>query len=412
MGLHRVVITGVGSLSCLGNSLSEIAEHLKKGQSGITFQPEWKKLSLRSQVGGRVKNYESLLNEISKKQRQSMAPVALYCSLAAKLAIADSGLDEDSLSERGTGCLIGSGFTSGQVIYEMMEKLKEGRPNRANPYSVLKSMSNTVSANVANIFQVGGRSYSIGSACSTSSHNIGHAFELIRAGILDRCLAGGGDHAGSVVAGGFNAMRLALSCDYNQTPEKASRPYDRDRDGFVLSEGAGILVLETLEMAKKRNANIYAEILGYAANSDGYDLILPDMEGKSAADCISEAIKSANLSPQSIDYINTHGTSTVAGDEAEVIAIQKVFGDNIPPFSSTKSMVGHTIGAAGSVELVHCLLMMRDGFIAPSINIDHLDEKFAGLPINTETREHSLKTILSNSFGFGGTNAAIVIKKV
>ena len=412
MKRHRVVITGMGSLSCLGNNLSEIAQHLKNGQSGITFQPEWEKLSLRSQVGGRVKDYEPLLEKVSKKQQQSMATVALYCCLAAKLAVEDSGLSEETLRKRSTGCLVGSGFTSGQVIYEMMEKLREGRPNRANPYSVLKSMSSTVSANVANVIRVGGRSYSIGSACSTSSHNIGHAFELIRNGILDSCLAGGGDHAETVVAGGFNAMRLALSCNYNETPEKASRSYDRDRDGFVLSEGAGILVLETLEAAKKRKANIYGEILGYAANSDGYDLILPDMEGKSAASCMIEAVRSANLSVEDIDYINTHGTSTVAGDEAEVTAIQKVFKEKIPWFSSTKSMVGHTIGAAGAIEIIHCLLMMQHGFIAPSINIDNIDSKFSGLPINREKRDYPLKTILSNSFGFGGTNAAIVLGKV
>ena len=412
MEQNRVVITGLGILSCLGNSLSEITDHLKKGKSGITFQPEWEQFSLRSQICGRVKSYESLLGTIPKKLRLSMSEVALYSSLAAKQAVEDSGLEEDTLRERGSGCLVGSGFTSGQVIHEVIKKMAEGKANHASPYSVLKSMSSTVSANVANVIPVGGRSYSISSACSTASHNIGHAFELIRSGLLDRALAGGGESLELVVAGGFNAMRLVLSSNYNKTPEKACRPYDRDRDGFIPSEGAGVLVLETLAAATKRGANMYGEILGYGANSDGHDLIQPEPEGRAAIDCMLQAIQSGNRSIKDVDYINTHGTSTVAGDIAECKAIKAVFGKDIPWFSSTKSMGGHTIGAAGAVELIHCLAMLKHNFIAPSINIENLDPLFAGLPINRETREHPLQTILSNSFGFGGTNASILLGKV
>lgn len=412
MSANRVAITGIGILSCLGNNLADVIEYLKIGKSGITFQEEWKNLSFRSQVCGRVKNYESLLDNISLKMRNSMSEVALFCSLAAQLAVKDSKLDEKTLREAGTGCLVGSGFTSGQTIWSVFEKMTKGKANRAGPYAVLKSMSSTVSANISHLIPIGGRSYSIGSACSTACHNIGHAFELIQSGHLDRALAGGGEHIESVVSAAFNAMRLALSCKYNDSPRKASRPYDRDRDGFVLSEGAGILVLENMEAAQKRGANIYGEILGYAANTDGFDLIYPDPKGRAASECMLKAIESGGKAPKDVDYINTHGTSTVAGDVAEVSAIKNVFKENIPWFSSTKSMGGHTIGASGAIEIIHCLAMLKENFIAPSINVDNVDPHLEGMPINVEARNQALKTVLSNSFGFGGTNASVLLGKV
>lgn len=408
----RVVITGVGVLSCLGNTYKDVTSSLQNACSGIIFQPLWKELEFRSQVLGKIKEIDSLqLDQIPKKKRIAMPSVALFACLATFDAVKGAGLSEAELKSLKTGCLIGSGFTSGEAIHDCASKVFEGRSNRASPYSVVKSMSSTVSAHVTSLIPIGGRSYSIGSACSTGSHNIGHGYELIKHGILDTAIVGGSESAEPILAGGFNAMRLALSSKFNDVPKKASRPYDRDRDGFVISEGAGILILENLEKAKARKAAIYGEILGFFANSDGHDMVLPQKEGISTGKCMSNAIQSAKLIPKDIDYINTHGTSTVAGDISEVNAIKKIFGGEVPWFSSTKSMGGHAVGASGSIELIHCLSMLQHDFLAPSINIENLDPEFIGLPIVRKCQKTSPKIILSNSFGFGGTNASIIIGK-
>jgi 3-oxoacyl-[acyl-carrier-protein] synthase-1 len=272
-------------------------------------------------------------------------------------------------------------------------------------------MASSSSAAVANLLKIKGRSYSLSSACATSAHNIGHAYELIRAGVLNRAIAGGGEDTAELIAAAFQGLRLALSTHYNDTPTEASRPFDANRDGFVISGGGGIVVLEDLDEAVARGARIRAEVLGYAANSDGFDLVLPEPEGAQAGACMRAAISDAGIEPTAIDYVNTHGTSTIHGDIAEVKAIRTTFGDRVPPFSSTKSMTGHGIGAAGALELIFCIGMMEQGFIAPSINIDTPDPAVEGLPVVTETRHQALTTVLSNNFGFGGTNASLVIRR-
>jgi len=276
---------------------------------------------------------------------------------------------------------------------------------------VLLAMSSSASANIANVFPVGGRSYSISSACATSTHNIGHGFELIRGGALNTAIAGGGEEVNALITAAFCAMRLALSTQYNDSPEKASRPYDVNRDGFVIGGGGGIVILEELEHARERGAKVYCEILGYAANSDGYDMTLPEREGRQTGDCMRLAIEDAGINPASIDYINTHGTSTVAGDLAEIAAIRRVFQGNIPFVSSTKSLGGHSLGAAGAHEVIHCIGMIEENFIAPSKNIEVLDPQFEDIPIVREPKEANLEIVMSNNFGFGGTNACIILGK-
>lgn len=413
MAGRKVVITGLGIISSLGNSYDTVVENLKAGRSGIREVPEWRELGLRSTIAGLIGDIGEKKKDagIKKKHLNCMSDSALFCTLAAKDAIDDAGLDARVLGSETTGCIVGSGIGSAMTIYQAGVRLFDQKLTRINPYSLPKSMSNTCSANLATVFQIGGRSYSLSSACATSLHNIGHAFELIRGGGLEVAVAGGGEEINALAALGFLALRMAVSLKYNDTPGKASRPYDAGRDGFVLSEGGGIIILESLDHARERGARIYAEVAGFGATCDGFDMVLPEPEGTRAAGSVKMALKDASLDPDSIDYINTHGTSTVAGDLAEIKALRRVFGDTMPPISSTKSIGGHSIGAVGAHEIIHCIGMMEQGFISPSINIDTLDPAFEGTPIVTETTEKHLERVVSNSFGFGGTNAAIVLSR-
>ncbi len=410
---RRVAVTGLGIVSCLGHDYSLVVESLKNGRSGVRAMPDWTRYGLKSRVAGAIEDLEPKVQEakLSKKMTPGMSDAALFCSLAAKDAVADAGLTERELEDLRTGCIVGSGVGSVDSVRRAAELYFSGRIRRGDPFTVLRCMSSSTSASVANLLKVRGRSYSISSACATSAHNIGHSFELIRAGVLDRAITGGGEDISELITAAFQTLRLALSTHYNEEPAKASRPWDAGRDGFVISGGGGIVVLEELEMARTRGARIRAEIVGYAATSDGYDLVLPEPAGDQAANCISMAMEDAGVRPDEVDYINCHGTSTIHGDIAEIRAMQQVLGDTLPPFSSTKSLTGHAIGAAGALELIFCIAMLEHGFSAPSINIETPDPAVEGLPVVTEPREARLSTVLSNNFGFGGTNAALVVKR-
>lgn len=411
---RRVAVTGLGLISCLGNDERTVFEALQQGKSGICPAPEWASHGLKSTIAGLLHGVEEKQKaaRISKKLLPGMSDGALYCCLAAIDAVADAALSGEDLEAQRTGCIVGSGSGGIESVYRAGVLYFADRLRRIDPYTVLRCMSSSASSAVANVLKVRGRSYSLSSACSTSSHNIGHAYELISSGALDRAITGGGEDLNELMAAAFQAMRLALSTRWNDTPTKASRPYDTHRDGFVLSGGGGILVVEEMDSALLRGAKIRAEIIGYGANSDAYDPVLPRPEGEQAAACIEMALADAGLAPQDIDYVNTHGTSTVGGDAAEVQAMRRVFGDAMPPFSSTKSMTGHAVGAAGALELIFCIGMLEQGFLAPSINIETLDPVFEGLPLVTETTAAAPNTILSNNFGFGGTNVSLVIRKV
>ena len=410
---RRVAITGVGLVSCLGHDFESVVAALRAGRSGVRAVPEWDGQGLKSLVAGTIDDLEDKKDaaKLSKKLTPAMSDSALYCSLAARDAVAEAGWEEHELHHERTGCIVGSGVGSVDSVKRAADLYYAGRIRRADPYTVLRCMASSSSAAVANLFKVKGRSYSLSSACATSAHNIGHAYELIRAGVLDRAITGGGEDTAELVAAAFQGLRLALSTRYNDTPTKASRPFDANRDGFVISGGGAIVTLEDLEQALERGARVRAEIIGYAANSDGFDLVLPEPEGAQAAACMRASIQDAGIEPEQIDYVNTHGTSTIHGDVAEVKGLRSTFDGRVPPFSSTKSMTGHGIGAAGGLELIFCIGMMEQGFIAPSINVETPDPAVEGLPLVTETREQELTTILSNNFGFGGTNASMVIRR-
>ena len=410
---RRVVITGLGIISSLGNSFSEVVEKLKEGSSGIEKVEEWTNLGFESCVAGTIGNLSYKLDNsgIPKKKLTYASTSALYCVLAAIDAVKDAELGDADFKSSKTGCIVGSGVSGLLSIYQCADKIYNQQIKRASPYTVCQAMSSSCSALITNVFSIKGCSYSISSACATSSHNIGHAYDLIRNGVLDVAITGGGEELNELMTGAFCAMRRALSTRYNTTPEKASRPYDKNRDGFVISGGGGIIILEDLERAKNRGAKIYAEVLGYWANSDGDSMILPDPEGRQTAECILKALKIANISPKQVDYINTHATSTPDGDLAEVNALRRVFNNHMPPFSSTKSMTGHALGAAGVNEMIYCVGMLEHQFLAPSINIENEDPNFKDLPIVKEPQTAFMKVIVSNSFGFGGTNAVIVVGK-
>jgi 3-oxoacyl-[acyl-carrier-protein] synthase-1 len=412
---RRVVVTGVGLVSCLGHDYETALGAIRRGQSGVRRVPdEWQGRGLKSLVAGTLENTEEKQAQagISKKLVPGMSDAARYCCVAAKDAVVDAGWGEEELQTNETLCIVGTGVGSVDAVQKAAHLYYTDRIRRVDPYTVLRCMSSSSSAAVSNFLKIRGRSYSLSSACATSAHNIGHAVELIRAGIADRAVAGGGEDVHELITAAFQGLRLALSTRYNDTPTRASRPYDANRDGFVISGGAAIVTLEEYEAARKRGARIYGEILGFAATSDGFDLVLPEPEGRQAGACMRAAIQDAGIESSQIDYVNTHGTSTIHGDVAEVKAMRQVFGEDVPPFSSTKSMTGHGIGAAGGLELIFCLGMMDMGFIAPSINIDTPDPAVEGLPIVTETRDQQLGTVLSNNFGFGGTNATLVIRQV
>jgi len=402
--MRRVVVTGIGVVSCLGNDKESVCDSLRHGRSGISFNESFREIGLRSQVSGSVE--VDLDEHIERKHLRFMGDAAAYAYIAMQKAIDDAGLSSDEVSNVRTGLIAGSGGASSANIVLAADKLRENGVRRLGPYVVPKTMSSTVSACLATHFSIRGINYSVTSACATSTHCIGVAMEQIQWGKQDVIFAGGGEEEHWSLAMMFDAMG-ALSTKYNGTPGVASRAYDSGRDGFVIAAGGGMLVLEELEHANARGAKIYAEIVGYGATSDGDNMVSPSGEG--AIRCMQQAIASVD-SP--IDYINTHGTSTPVGDVAEIDAIREVFGEEIPAFSSSKSLCGHSLGAAGVQEAIHCLLMMENGFMAGSANIEVLDPMLDGLPVLLESCDTpDLNTVMSNNFGFGGTNACIIFRR-
>ena len=402
--MKRVVITGLGIISSIGNNKEEVLASLKEGKSGIEFVPEFAEVGMRSQVAGTVKLNPAEL--IDRKIYRFMGDAAAYAYLSMKEAIADSGLIEEQVSNDRTGLVIGAGTGSAHSQLVACDAVRGPRGVKAvGPYAVTKTMASSVSACLATPYKIRGVNYSISSACATSAHCIGHAMELIQLGKQDVVFAGGAEELSWECATEFDAMG-AVSTKYNDTPTKASRAYDANRDGFVIAGGGAVVVVEELEHALARGAKIYAEIVGYAATSDGYDMVAPSGEG--AERCMKQAMATVN---GEIEYINVHGTSTPVGDVKELGAIKNVFGEKTPAISSTKSMTGHSLGAAGAHEAIYSLLMLDNGFIAPSINIETLDEQAQGLNIVTERQDKALTTVMSNSLGFGGTNACLVFQK-
>jgi 3-oxoacyl-[acyl-carrier-protein] synthase-1 len=403
--MKRVVVTGMGIVSCLGNDTSTVLDALKNGKSGISFQEDYAEMGFRSHIAGSIDI--DAKEHIDRKTLRFMGDAAAYNYIAMKQAIEDSGLSDDQVSNERAGIIVGSGGASSSSLVESADILRERGLKRVGPYRVTQTMGSTTSACLATPFKIKGVSYSISSACATSAHCIGNAMELIQLGKQDVMFAGGAEELHWSMSCLFDAMG-ALSTKYNDTPEKASRAYDADRDGFVISGGGGCIVLEEYEYAKARGATIYAELVGYGATSDGYDMVAPSGEG--AARCMKQAI--ANIDAP-IDYINAHGTSTPVGDLAELGAIKSVFADDIPAISSTKSLAGHSLGATGVQEAIYTLLMMKNRFICASANINTLDDAAAGMPIVTERQDNvDIKHALSNSFGFGGTNASLVFKQL
>lgn len=403
--LRRVVITGMGIISCIGNNKEEVLQSLKSGKSGITFSPEYSELGFRSQVYGKPNIV--LEDHIDKRLFRFMGDGAAYNHLAMEQAIADSGLNEDIISNERTGIIMGSGGPSTRAQVAAADITREKGPKRVGPFAVPKCMSSTTSATIATNFKIKGVNYTISSACSTSAHCIGNASELIQFGKQDVMFAGGGEELDWTLSVLFDAMG-AMSSKYNDTPEKAARAYDANRDGFVISGGGGVVVLEELEHALARGAKIYGEVTGYGATSDGADMVAPSGEGGMR----SMKMAKSTLNGRKVTYINTHGTSTPAGDITELGAIKELFGNDIPAISATKSMTGHSLGATGVQEAIYSLLMMENNFIAPSINIENLDEGAEGFPIARERIDNvDHDTILSNSFGFGGTNCTLAISK-
>ena len=402
--MRRVVVTGLGLVSCLGNDKQTVTESLREGRSGITFNEEFKAIGLRSHVSGSVDI--DLKEHIDRKHLRFMGDAASYAYVAMQNAIDDAGLTQTQISNPRTGLIAGSGGASSANIVLSADKLREKGVRRLGPYIVPKTMSSTVSACLSTHFGIRGLNYSVTSACATSTHCIGSAMEQIQWGKQDMIFAGGGEEEHWSLAMMFDGMG-ALSTHYNDDPGKASRAYDVERDGFVIAAGGGMLVLEELEHAKARGAKIYAEVAGYGATSDGDNMVAPSGEG--AVRCMQQAISMVDTP---IDYINTHGTSTPVGDIAELDAMREVFGDAMPPFSSSKSLCGHSLGATGVQEAIHCLLMMENNFMAGSANISTLDPKAEGLPVLLESRENAVvNTVMSNNFGFGGTNACIVFQR-
>jgi len=403
--MKRVVVTGLGIVSSIGNNQQEVVESLKEGRSGIGFSEVYKEMGLRSHIEGSI-NIE-LDDVIDRKVRRFMGDGAAFNYVAMQQAIDDSGLSEDEISNFRTGLVMGSGGPSTSNLVEAADILREKGIKQVGPYRVPRTMSSTNTACLATPFKIKGVNYSISSACATSAHCVGHAMELIQMGKQDVVFAGGGEEVHWTMSLLFDAMG-ALSSKYNDTPTTASRPYDETRDGFVISGGGGVLVIEELEHAKARGAKIYAELVGYGATSDGYDMVQPSGEG--AVRCMQQAM--ATVSGK-IDYINAHGTSTPVGDTKELGALREVFGTgNVPWVSSTKSLTGHALGAAGVNEAIYSLLMMRDNFLSASANITHLDPGAADISIVRERQDNvTLNTIMSNSFGFGGTNATLIFQR-
>ena len=402
--MRRVVVTGIGIVSCLGNDKEAVLSSLREGRSGISHNQSYVDIGMRSHISGTVNIDTEAL--IDRKLLRFMGDASAYSYIAMQQAIADAGLSDDEVSNEMTGIVAGSGGGSPEDQLESTDILREKGLRRVGPYRIPRTMSSSVSACLATSFRIKGVNYSISSACATSAHCIGNAAELIQMGKQDRVFAGGGESEHWTMSHMFDAMG-ALSTKYNETPEKASRAFDADRDGFVIAGGGGMLVLEALEVAQARGAKIYAELTGYAATSDGYDMVAPSGEGG------ARAMRMATAGLQGpVDYINTHGTSTPAGDVSELKAIRAVFGDNVPRLNSTKSLSGHSLGAAGVQEAIYSLIMLENDFIAASANIENLDEAAEGLPIARQRIDNAgLNRIMSNSFGFGGTNACLVMDR-
>ena len=402
--MKRVVVTGMGIVSSLGNNKSEVLESLKKAKSGIEFSEIYADMGLRSHVHGSISEINTK-DVIDRKMLRFMADAAIYNAIALDEAIKQSGLSEEMVSHERTGLIMGSGGASNVNVIDSADILREKGIKRVGPYRVPRTMGSTTSACLSTLFKIKGINYSISSACSTSAHCIGNAMEQIQMGKQDVVFAGGGEELDWSTTMLFDSMG-ALSSNYNDTPEKASRAYDANRDGFVISGGGGALVLESLEHAEARGAHIIAELVGYGATSDGYDMVAPSGEG--AKRCMELAISTVS---GSIDYINAHGTSTPVGDMKELQAIKEVFNSKIPLIGSTKSLSGHALGAAGVNESIYSLLMLENDFVAESVNIETLDEEAEGMPIVRKTTQLKLNHILSNSFGFGGTNACLVFER-
>ncbi|WP_043531556.1 beta-ketoacyl-ACP synthase I [Litchfieldella xinjiangensis] len=402
--MRRVVVTGLGIVSCLGNDQHQVTDALKAGRSGIRFKDDYAELGFRSQVAGVVDIDLDTL--IDRKLRRFMGDAAAYAYVSMAQAVEDAGLSLEQISSERIGLIAGSGGASSANQVEAADVLRDKGLRRVGPYRVTRTMGSTVSACLATPFKIKGVNYSISSACATSAHCIGSAVEQIQLGKQDVVFAGGGEEEHWTLSCLFDAMG-ALSTGYNDRPDQASRPYDQARDGFVIAGGGGMLVLEELEHARARGAKIYAEVVGYGATSDGYDMVAPSGEG--AARCMRQAMATVD---GKIDYINTHGTSTPVGDVAELSAVREVFGDRTPAMSSTKSLTGHSLGATGVQEAIYSLLMLEHDFIAASANVETLDDKAAGFDIVTERRDNAgIQRVLSNSFGFGGTNACLVLEK-
>ena len=403
--LKRAVITGIGAISCIGNNISEITKSLKSCTSGIRFNESYKELGMRSHISGSINL--NLKDLIDRKHLRFMGEAASYAYLSTAEAIKDSGLDLSRFSSQDVGVIAGSGGASSRSQVEAADIVKSKGVKRIGPYRVTQTMGNTVSAALATFFGIKGVNFSISSACSTSAHCIGSALEQIQLGKQKIILAGGAEDEHWTMSSMFDAMG-ALSSSYNESPEKASRPFDKDRDGFVIAGGAGMLVVEELDHALERNADIYAEITGYGATSDGDDMVHPSGEG--ATNCMLKAVEMHGK--DNIDYINAHGTSTPAGDPVELESIKKVFKDKIPPISSTKSQTGHTLGAAGALESIFSLLMLKNSFISKTLNLSSSIDEGEGLDLVSEVRNQDLDAVMNNSFGFGGTNVSLVFEKL
>ncbi len=402
--MRRVVVTGMGIVSSIGNSTQEVLASLREAKSGITRADRFAELGFRCQVQGMPSlNPEDM---VDRRAMRFHGGGTAWNHVAMDQAIRDSGLEPNEVSNERTGVIMGSGGPSTRSIVEAADITREKGPKRVGPFAVPKAMSSTASATMATFFKIKGVNYSISSACATSNHCIGNAYEMIQWGKQDVMFAGGCEELDWTLSVMFDAMG-AMSSKFNQTPATASRAYDKNRDGFVIAGGAGVLVLEELDHAKARGAKIYGEIVGYGATSDGYDMVAPSGEG--AIRCMQQALATIH---NPIDYINPHATSTPVGDEKEIEAIRAVFGDKIPPISATKSLTGHSLGATGVQEAIYCLLMMQNGFICESAHIDEIDPLFADIPIvRNRVDDATLDTVLSNSFGFGGTNATLVFQR-
>jgi 3-oxoacyl-[acyl-carrier-protein] synthase-1 len=399
--MRRVAVTGIGIVSSIGNNANEVLASLREARSGVVAAPEYKALGFRCQVHAAPHiDWEAM---VDRRAARFLAPGTAYAHICMEQAIADSGLTPDEVSHERTGIIVGEGGPSTRAIVNAAEITQTKGPKRVGPFAVPKAMCSGPSATLATWFKIRGINYSISSACATSTHCIGAGAEQIMMGKQDIVFAGGCEELDWTLSVLFDAMG-AMTSDYNDTPERASRPYDKNRDGFVIAGGGGLVVLEELEHAKARGAKIYAEILGYAANSDGFDMVSPSGEG--AARCMRQAMQGLG---RPIDYLNPHGTGTPVGDQKEMEAVRAVFGADMPLISSTKALTGHSLGAAGAQEAIYSILMMQNGFVAESAHIDELDPEFEGMPIVRTRVDRRLDTVMSNSFGFGGTNGCLVL---